>query len=201
MHTWWLHISREKSCAICHNKRESCSLVPCASFLDFCIYLLLCITSVYDSDLYISYIVIFPQRLFCRKLFLSPFPAVTEETGHQTRFQQPNVVSFLFQFPSFFFPRPFSLYLCFFYYYFFFNWHDSAEAKPGLKIWLKNGLVGGSLKAHFWIFQTTVKFFKRVICAAHSSQRTVEIEDGWGIVPGFFPGGTLLHLAAFLRAE
>lgn len=48
---------------------------------------LLCILVILDdSDLFISYIVLFPQRLFCRKLFLSPFQAVTEETGHQTRF-------------------------------------------------------------------------------------------------------------------
>lgn len=37
MHTWWLHFSREKSFAIWHNKRESCSLALYASFLNFCV--------------------------------------------------------------------------------------------------------------------------------------------------------------------
>lgn len=140
------------------------------------------ITSIYAYELFLH--VLFPQRWLCKKLFHSPFPAVTEETGHHTRLA--TEICCAFPSPSFLFRRLTSMLsivlFCLFILVFDmihqkYIRSESFVFKTGLRWYISKGMLFVSFKL--------VEFFKRIICAAHSSQRTIDIEEGWGILSFF----------------
>lgn len=144
----WLNLAKldryVASCAM-HTSQERYNLLYQKSTLFsgiICKLLGYLCTSIRGSDLSSCYLVLFPQRLCCRKHFLSPRPALREPITKQDSSNQMMLVSFSIS--QLHFPKAFQLTPLLF--FLFFSCHESSRGQTRRK---KSDLASRSPQAQF----------------------------------------------------